>query len=172
MLRRLVLISNNKSDVSTSNTWDSGQEKTDQILIYLEIRMHKKQKHEESSRPCETVIFPLPTFRLSYFNKHHTAVSSSLHPHSGVCLHDFLENTRQNSISGCAYELLPISSPGAALDQNLFIIFCKSFSYIDCLPLVSRRHLEQLHWRKNTKNHVVIKEDVNAHVRSTSTHLV
>lgn len=96
-------------------------------------------------------FFPLSTFRLPHFNKHHTAATCSLRPHSAVRLHDYSENTHKNSISGCAYELLPISSPGAALDQNLLIIFCQPFAHVDCLPLVSRRHLEQLHRRKNTR---------------------
>lgn len=125
----------------------------------------KTQKHEEQSRPCRTVFFfSLSTFRLAHFNKHHTAATCSLRPHSAVRLHDYSENTHKNSISGCAYELLPISSPGAALDQDLLIILCKLFAHVDCLPLVSRRHLEQLHPRKNTTNHGDVEEDVNAYV--------
>lgn len=57
-----------------------------------------------------------------------------------------LKNTHQNSISGCAYDALPISSPGAALDQNLLIVFCKPISHADRLPLVSRWCLKQLQW--------------------------
>lgn len=49
-----------------------------------------------------------------------------------------LQNAHQHSIPDCTYNALAISSPGAALDEDLFITLCKHVSNIDRLPLIGR----------------------------------
>lgn len=67
MLRRLVLISNSMTDVSTSNTWNSDRENTNQILIYLDIRKlekvggRKETLWERLSFSLPVVFWKIPT---------------------------------------------------------------------------------------------------------------
>lgn len=52
------------------------------------------------------------------------------------------QNAHQNSVPGSTNDAFAVRSPGAALDEHLFVVLCKHVPHIDCLPLICTGHLK------------------------------